>query len=361
MPLRTELTRRLNLRHPVIAAPLGRGTTPEFAAAVAQAGAIAFVPLAHMPESDVGSTLSKYVAATGSAKSFGVNLVLNADQMRRLDGALDAGCRVISLVMGDPGPYVRRAKEVDTKIFWTVSGPADAARAAELGVDFVVAQGREAGGHLVGEAPLMALLPAAVDAADIPVGAAGGLADGRGLAAALLLGACGAWMGTRFVASEQSGSHRGHKEKIANASFVDVVETTLFDEGWPDSPHRVLRNSTLARWEAAGRPASGSRPNEGERIGTFPDGRPMLRYSVATPWQSMDGDWEAGPLYAGTSAALVRRVEPVADIVARIATEAETALAQSQSWIEAIPGASELDDKSLRPRTRRSTSPTFDL
>jgi len=355
MPLQTELTRRLKLRHPVIAAPLGRGTTPEFAAAVAQVGAIAFVPLAHMPETDVGSTLSKYVAATGSARSFGVNLVLNVDQTRRLDGALSAGCRVVSLVMGDPAPYVRRAKEVDSIVFWTVSGPADAARAAELGVDFVVAQGREAGGHLAGEAPLMALLPAVVDAAGrVPVVAAGGLADGRGLAAALLLGACGTWMGTRFVASAESGNHRGHKQKIASASFADVVETTLFDGGWPDSPHRVLRNSTLARWEAAGRPPSGSRPNEGERIGTFPDGRPMLRYNVATPWQSMDGDWEAGPLYAGTSAALVRRVEPVADIVARIVREAEAALAQSCSWIEAVQGASELDDKSRRPRNRHS-------
>jgi nitronate monooxygenase len=208
-----------------------------------------------------------------------------------------------------------------------------------------VAQGREAGGHLANEAPLIALLPAVVDAAaGLPVVAAGGLADGRGLAAALLLGACGAWMGTRFVASVESGCHQGHKKQVASASFVDVVETTLFDGGWPDAPHRVLRNSTIARWEAAGRPAPGSRPNEGERIGTFPDGKPLLRYSVATPWQSMDGDWEAGPLYAGTSAALVRSVEPVADLVARISTEAETALAQGCSRIEATP--SQLDEGS---------------
>src|SRR5581483_11030851 len=126
--------------------------------------------------------------------------------------------------------------------------------------------------------------------------------------------------------------------KIENASFADVVETTLFDGGWPDSPHRVLRNSTVARWEAAGRPASGSRPDEGERIGSFPDGRPMLRYDVATPWQSMNGDWEAGPLYAGASVALVRRVEPVSDIVSRVAMEAETALTQSRAWIRGAQG-----------------------
>src|SRR5262245_56278300 len=149
--------------------------------------------------------------------------------MRRLDAALETGCRVVSLLMGDPGPYVRRAKEAGATVFWTVSGPADAARAADLGVDFVVAQGREAGGHLVGEAPLMALLPAVVDAArQVPVVAAGGLADGRGLAAALALGACGTWMGTRFVASTESGNHPNYKAKITEAKFSDLVETTLF-------------------------------------------------------------------------------------------------------------------------------------
>lgn len=332
MALQTELTARLSLRHPIIAAPLGRGSTPEFLAAVAHAGAFGFVALMHMPETDVSRTLSQYVAATGSVRSFGVNLVLIANQMRRLDAALEVGCRVISLVMGDPRPYVRRAKEVDATVFWTVSGPVDAARAPDLGVDFVVAQGREAGGHLAGEAPLMALLPAVVDAAkQVPVIAAGGLADGRGLAAALVLGACGAWMGTRFVASAESGNHPGHKTRIAEANFADVVETTLFDGGWPNSPHRVLRNSTVARWEKAGRALPGSRPNEGERIGTFPDGTPMLRYNVSTPWQSMEGDWEAGPLYAGTSAALIHRIEPVADLLSRMTAEAERALAHTRT------------------------------
>jgi len=334
MTLQTELTARLGLRHPIIAAPLGRGSTPELLAALAQAGAIGFVALMHMPEAEVRQILSRYVAATGGGRSFGVNLVLIIDQMRRLDAALETGCRVVSLVMGDPGPYVRRAKEAGATVFWTVSGPADAARAADLGVDFVVAQGREAGGHLVGEAPLMALLPAVVYAArQVPVVAAGGLADGRGLAAALALGACGTWMGTRFMASTESGNHQGHKKRVAEANFADLVETTLFDGGWPNSPHRVLRNSTFAAWEEAGCPPPGSRPHEAEQIGTFPDGKPILRYNMSTPWQSMDGDWEAGPLYAGTSAALIHRIEPVADILSRIATEAETALVHAHSRI----------------------------
>jgi len=171
------------------------------------------------------------------------------------------------------------------------------------------------------------LRPAVADAAgSVPVVAAGGSADGRGLAAALTLGACGVWMGTRFVASAESGNHPDYKAKITEAKFSDLVETTLFDGGWPESPHRVIRNSTLTRWEQAGRPVPGARPGEGERIGTFPNGMPMLRYNVSTPWASMEGDWEAGPHYAGASAALVHQVEPVGHILSRIEADAEATL-----------------------------------
>ena len=327
MPFTTELTRRFGLRVPVIAAPLGRGSTPDFLAAMAGAGSMGFVALMHMPEPEVRQSLSAYLAATGGGERFGVNLTLIVDQSRRLDAALDAGCRVVSLWQGDPERYARRAKDAGATVFWTVAGPEEARRAADLGIDFIVCQGSEAGGHFVGQAPLMTLLPAVVDAArGVPVVAAGGIADGRGLAAALSLGACGAWLGTRFIASVESGSHPGHKRRITEAGFNDLTETTLFDGGWPDSPHRVLRNATLDAWEAAGSPLPGARPGEGERIGTFPDGHAMLRYDVATPWGGMEGDWAAGALYAGTSSALISDVEPVATILERLEAEAETAL-----------------------------------
>jgi len=202
MTIATALAKRFGLRYPVIAAPLGRGATPEFLAALAREGSMGFVALMHMPETEVRQLLSSYIGATGGGNRFGVNLTLIIDQTRRLDAALEAGCRIVSLRQGDPTRYTRRAKDAGAVVFWTVSGPDDAARAADIGVDFVVAQGREAGGHLVGKAPLMSLLPVVVDAADgVPTIAASSIADGRGLAAALTLGACGVWMGTRFVAS----------------------------------------------------------------------------------------------------------------------------------------------------------------
>ena len=129
MALQTALTRRLGLRYPVIAAQLGRGSTPEFLAALAREGAMGFVALMHMPETQVRQTLSAYVAATGGGERFGVNLTLIVDQTRRLEAALEAGCRVVSLWHGDPAPYARRAKDAGATVFWTVSGPADAARA----------------------------------------------------------------------------------------------------------------------------------------------------------------------------------------------------------------------------------------
>ena len=302
-----------------------------------------FVALAHMPETAVRQTLSRYVAATGGPDRFGVNLVLIIDQMHRLNAALDAGCRVVSLLRGDPAPYVRRAKDVGATVFWTAKNPSDAQRAADLGVDFIIAQGSEAGGHLTGEAPLMALLPAIIDAVrNTPVVAAGGIADGRGLAAAVALGACGVCMGTRFIASAESGCHRGHKQKVVDATLADLVVTTLFDVGWPDSPHRVIRNSTYEVWRAAGCPSPGSRPGEGERIGAFPEGPPMLRYNVSPPWEGMAGDWEAAPLYAGTSAALVSAIEPISVILKRTASEAERILSGLAAGATSVGNVSRL-------------------
>jgi nitronate monooxygenase len=325
MPFVTALTEALNLRVPVLAGPLGRGSSAEFLAAMANSGSFGFTALMHMPEETVSDELAKMSQVTNGR--FGANLTLIVDQRKRLAAALDAGVRVFSLWLGDPEPYVRIIKDAGGLVFWTVGNPEDAARAKDIGVDFIVSQGREAGGHLVGSAPSIPLLPAIVDAAKgVPVVAAGGIADGRGLAAALALGACGVWMGTRFVASKESANHRGYKERVVAARATDLVETELFDSGWKDSPHRVIRNSTFSKWEDAGRPPTGQRPGEGEPISRFPNGKPLNRYDVAAPWDAMEGDWEASPLYAGTTVELVHEVQSVAQIVGEIEAKAETAL-----------------------------------
>ena len=130
----------------------------------------------------------------------------------------------------------------------------------------------------------MALVPAVVDAvAPIPVVAAGGIGDGRGLAAVLMLGASAAWLGTRFVMSAEAPALPAYRDRLAAADATSTVYSSVFDVGWPDAPHRTLRNSTLEMWEAAGRPPSGERPGEGETVGTWSDGEPIVRYESESP------------------------------------------------------------------------------
>ncbi|PQV44475.1 nitronate monooxygenase family protein [Paraburkholderia sp. BL21I4N1] len=324
--METLLTKSLGLRFPIVSAPLGRGSSASYLGALADAGSMGFVALLHMKEDKVASELEPIIQRT--AGRFGVNLTLVADQRRRLATALELGVKNVSVWQGVPDEYVSQAKRAGANVFWTVRGPDEARRARELGVDFIVCQGREAGGHLVGEAPLMSWLPVVVDAANgVPVLAAGGIADGRGLAAALALGASGAWMGTRFVASEESNLPDGYKRSVVKATASDLLETTLFDGGWPDSPHRVIRNETVAAWEAAGCPPSGARPGEGDIIATPVDEDPVRRYAVSTPWSGMGEAWSLGPFYAGMSATLIDGILPIREILARTTRDAEAILA----------------------------------
>ena len=154
MALRTALTKRLGLRYPVIAAPLGRGSTPEFLGALAHQGAMGFVGL-HMPEPEVRQILSGYIAATGASDRFGVNLTLIADQTHRLEAALEAGCRVVSLWQGDVAPYARRTKDAGAIVFWTVSGPRRRGACCRPWRGFCCRSGPRGWRSSRGEAPLM--------------------------------------------------------------------------------------------------------------------------------------------------------------------------------------------------------------
>src|SRR5204863_2301353 len=157
---------------------------------------------------------------------------------------------VISFFWRDPSALVPRAKAGGAIVLHTVGSAADARRAVDCGIDVVVAQGWEAGGHVRGTVATLPLVPAVVDAvAPAPVVAAGGIADGRGLAAVLALGAAGAWVGTRFLAARESAIHPAYRARILAAGEGDTFYGTLFDRGWPDAPHRTLRNSTVEAWE----------------------------------------------------------------------------------------------------------------
>jgi NAD(P)H-dependent flavin oxidoreductase YrpB (nitropropane dioxygenase family) len=190
-----------------------------------------------------------------------------------------------------------------------------------------VAQGWEAGGHVVGRVSTLALTPAVVDAvAPVPVIAAGGIGDGRGLAAVLALGAQAGWLGTRFLTATEAATHDVYRRRVLDAAAEDAVHTRCFDGGWPDAPHRTLVNSTLSEWERAGAPPAPRRPGEGAVVATAGDGRAFRRYDDMMPVRGMEGDLEAMALYAGQSVGTVRTNGSAAGIVAALVAEATAAL-----------------------------------
>jgi NAD(P)H-dependent flavin oxidoreductase YrpB (nitropropane dioxygenase family) len=325
--VRTALTELLGIEAPIVLAPMGGAVTPELAAAVSNAGGLGTLPLSWSTPDEVRSHVAETAALTD--RPFGVNLIREWDQRERLAVAVDAGAPVISLFWGDAAGLVQEAHDEGAIVFVSVASAAEAAHAAAAGADVVVAQGWEAGGHVRGTVTTLALVPRVVDAVDpVPVVAAGGIADGRGLAAVLALGAAGAWVGTRFLAAQESSIHDEYRRRLLEAVETDTYYGTLFDGGWPDAPHRALRNSTVEAWEAAGRPASGARPGEEDDIAARPDGSPIKRYASATPHVSTTGHIEALPNWAGQGVGLVTRVQPAAEIVQELVADAERILAR---------------------------------
>jgi nitronate monooxygenase len=325
MSLRTPLCERLGIEHPIVQAPVS--SAPELVAAVSNAGALGMLQASWLEPVELREAIRETRRLT--ERPFGVNLVLEWDQSERLAVTVEEDVRAVSLFWGDPSPYVGAVHDAGGTVVCTVASAAEGRRVVAAGADVVVAQGWEAGGHVWGETATLPLVPAVVDAvAPVPVIAAGGIADGRGLAAVLALGAAGAWVGTRFVASEEASAHRVYKQALERASETDTVYSELFDGGWPAAPLRTLWNSTLRDWDRAGRPAPGARPGEGEEVAREADRSPVVRYALSNPEAGMTGDLEALALYAGQGVALVHEVLPAAEIVRRMVEEAERTLAR---------------------------------
>jgi NAD(P)H-dependent flavin oxidoreductase YrpB (nitropropane dioxygenase family) len=322
--MRTSVCERLGIELPIVQAPMGGAAGPALAAAVSNAGGLGMLALSwHSPEA-MRAAIRETRALTD--RPFGVNLVLAFPQDERFAVCLEERALAISFFWGDPAPYVDRAHAAGAVVMSTVASAAQARAEAAAGVDIVVAQGWEAGGHVLGEVATLPLTRAVVEAVSpTPVIAAGGICDGRGLAAALALGAGAAWIGTRFLATPEAQVHPDYRARLLAADEACTVHTSLFDVGWPDAPHRVLRNATVEAWEAAGRPASGARPGEGEAVAEGPRG-PVMRYASATPGPHMSGDIEALSMWAGQGVAGVREVKPAGEVVREIAEEARRTL-----------------------------------
>ncbi len=310
---------------PIVQAPIGGPCTAELAAEVSTAGALGTLALSWSEPDEIVATLARVRSRTD--RPVAVNLVLKWPQQERLAVCLDHGVRIISTFWGDPAPLSRQIHRAGALHLHTVGSAREAREAVEAGVDIVVAQGSEAGGHVWGDVATLPLVPAVVDAVrPVPVVAAGGIADGRGLAAVLALGADAAWIGTRFLLAEEAATAGDYRRRVSEAHETDTRRGIVFDVGWPDASHRALFNSTWRRWQEAGEPAPGGRPGEGQLLGHHGDGRPISRYADVAPTRDVSGDIEAMAMYAGQGVALARRVQRAADIVAEIRDDAVRAL-----------------------------------
>jgi NAD(P)H-dependent flavin oxidoreductase YrpB (nitropropane dioxygenase family) len=301
---------------PVMQAPIGPAATTNLVAAVSSSGALGTLAASWTEPAILRKQVREVRASAGPR--FCVNLVLAFDQRARLEVVLDEGVQFVSFSWGIDAALIGAANDAGATVLVQVADAAAGVAAADAGAGIIVAQGVEAGGHVQGTTPLVELLGTLRPSVDLPILAAGGIADSGSAAVAVAAGADGVACGTAFLAALESDVHPEYLERLVQANEADTVLTTVFDVGWADAPHRVLRNGTVAEWEAAGAPARGGRPGEGDVVARR-SGLPVVRYSDAQPTADTVGEIGSMALYAGTSVGLMHRRAGAADITHEIA------------------------------------------
>lgn len=305
----TALTEMFGLEQPIVLAPMGSVAGGSLAAAVSNAGGLGLIGGGYGDPAFLRAELARVREAT--QRPWGVGFITWSMRPETLALALEARPQAVMLSFGDPRPHVEAIKAAGCKLICQVQDVHDALAAREAGADLIVAQGTEAGGHGATRATLP-LVPVVVDAvAPLPVVAAGGIADGRGLAAALMLGAQGALIGTRFYAATESLASAEAKARIVAAEARQTERTRAFDVvrgyDWP-SPYtgRALRNAFTARWQGREEALAAALASE----------RP--RY-----WRAaQDGDHDTAVVWAGEAVDLIERVVDAAAIVAELGDDA---------------------------------------
>lgn len=313
MGIHTALTEAFGLEYPVVLAPMNGIAGGRLAGAVSNAGGLGLVGGGYGDADWIRRELT--LVRSETRRPWGVGLITWRATPDLVALTLGYHPATFFLSFGDPRPYIPQIKAAGCTLICQVQDVAMAVAVAEAGADFIVAQGTEAGGHGAGRATLP-LVPAVIDAvAPVPVLAAGGIADGRGLAAALMLGAHGAVLGTRFAASVESLMHERAKACIVAAQGTNTARTNVFDTirgfDWPGPfTGRALRNRFLDRW-------NGRNLELVEQLETE-----SLTYQRAV----QEGDFDTAVVFAGECVDLIRDVAPAADLVQRMGVEAEAEL-----------------------------------
>jgi nitronate monooxygenase len=327
--LRNRLCELLDIEVPILCAPMGPEIVGlELAAAVSNAGGLGMISFGAYPPPELKERIRKLRSLT--SRPFGVNIILEGLHLPLPASAFVNVCieervPLLSFFWGDPTQYVETAHRAGIKVCDQVGTVSAAKRAQRAGVDFIIAQGVEAGGHVAGLVSTMVLVPRVVDSVGpTPVVAAGGIADGRGLAAAIALGAVGVALGTRFLAATECNAHDVYQRKVLAATEEDTVRTTLFGYGWPNAPHRTLRTPFVEQWLSQELRGSEERQDE-PIIGEVTLGGvriPLPRFGGIPPARDASGEIECMDFLAGQCVGLVHEVKRAADIVREIEQQA---------------------------------------
>lgn len=313
--IKTELCELLGIEHPIIQGGMAWVATAELVSAVSNAGGLGVIGAGQMPPNVLREEIRRTKAMT--SKPFGVNMMLlhpDIDELFKV--VLEERVPVVTTGAGNPGAYVPSLKEKGIKVLPVVPSVALAKRMERIGADAVIAEGTESGGH-VGELTTIVLVPQVADAVGIPVVAAGGIADGRGYAAALALGAKGVQIGTRFVCAEECTAHENYKRAIIQAKDRDTVVCGRST----GHPVRAIKNKLTREFERLEK--RGAPPEELDKLGTG-----KLRAAVK------DGDVEWGSVMAGQCAGLVSKIQPAAEIIMELTAEAEKIMSDMEGVVE---------------------------
>ena len=323
MPIVTPLTELLGIKHPILSAPMDTIAGSRLTRAVSEAGGFGILGGGYGDR----ARLQTEAAELNGFAPFGIGFITwsLAKQPELLDGALDALPQAIMLSFGDPAPFAPRIKARGVRLICQVQSEDMAKQALDAGAEILIAQGTEAGGHGASRTTVD-IVPAIVDlaAGRVPVVAAGGIADGRGLAAMMMLGASGVLIGTRFYASAEANGAQEAKERIRVANSNDTVRGVIVDWSrslfWP-SPFtaRTLVNDHIRRWT-------------GREIELMQRASKVAKEYAAA---KAAGDFETAAVFAGEAVGLIHDIPPAAEIVERIALEAEQLLAGRRNSVTA--------------------------
>ena len=315
-PRASALMALFGLKYPIFS--YGGNAIPELAIAVSNAGGLGAISGTLAAADVVRQRVLRVKSATN--RPFAVNFLLAFDPVT-LPIALDAGAPIVQFAWGIPTlENVTTIRNAGAKMGIQISSVAGARRALDVGADYLICQGTEAGGHVQATRTLYEVLPAVIDEAKtVPVLAGGGIANGAHIRRALLAGASGVLIGTRFVATKEAGAHEEYKTAIIRAKASDTVLTVCFHDPWENAPHRVLRNRTLEMWEAAGCPPAGKRPGEGDIVATNTmTGTVKRRYGLFTPAPEDRGAVTELVMYAGQGVDAIRDIPSAGELVERL-------------------------------------------